>query len=150
MGVMDISEVARRSGVPASTLRYYDEIGLIASVGRDGLRRVFGADVLLHLKLIAMGKAAGFSLGDIGAMFGPNGRPELPRDELHRRADALDRQIRELTALRDTMRHVADCGAPSHMECPTFRRLVELAGRRRKPARAVITNRRQPTNSTGD
>ena len=36
---MDITEVAKRSGVPASTLRFYEEKGLIASVGRRGLRR---------------------------------------------------------------------------------------------------------------
>ena len=36
---MDIAQVAKRSGVPASTLRYYEEKGLIASVGREGLRR---------------------------------------------------------------------------------------------------------------
>ena len=38
---LDIAEVAKRSGVPASTLRFYDESGLIASVGRRGLRRLF-------------------------------------------------------------------------------------------------------------
>jgi hypothetical protein len=40
---LDIAEVAQRSGVPASTLRYYEEKGLIASVGRRGLRRALGA-----------------------------------------------------------------------------------------------------------
>ena len=44
--------------------------------------------------------------------------------------DRYDRQILELTALREMLRHIADCPAPSHMECPTFRRLVEDAGRR--------------------
>lgn len=63
-------------------------------------------------------------------MFGVNGLPDLPRDVLHQKADAIDRQIHDLTTLRDTLRHVADCPAPSHMECPTFRRLVDLAGKR--------------------
>ena len=40
---MDIAEVARRSGVPASTLRFYEDKGLIGSTGRDGLRRRFAA-----------------------------------------------------------------------------------------------------------
>ena len=51
---MDIAEVAKRSGVPASTLRYYEEKGLIASVGRQGLRRVFTPNVLNQLALIAL------------------------------------------------------------------------------------------------
>ena len=43
MGDLDIAEVARRTGVPASTLRYYEEKGLITSTGRRGLRRLFDA-----------------------------------------------------------------------------------------------------------
>ena len=46
---MDISEVVRRSGLPASTLRFYEQKGLIASVGRRGLHRVFAAGVLEQL-----------------------------------------------------------------------------------------------------
>ena len=96
---------------------------------RHGLRRQFAPEVLLQLKLIAMGKAAGFTLDEIGGMFGSNGQPDLPRATFHAKADAIDRQIHELTALRDTLRHVADCPAPSHMECPTFRRLVAMTGK---------------------
>lgn len=72
---MDISEVVRRSGLPASTLRFYEQKGLIASVGRRGLHRVFAAGVLEQLSLIALGRAAGFSLNEIAAMFGADGRP---------------------------------------------------------------------------
>ena len=43
---LDIAEVAQRSGIPASTLRFYEEKGLIASTGRRGLRRLFDMDVL--------------------------------------------------------------------------------------------------------
>ncbi len=130
MKLLDIGEVAARSGMKPSALRYYEEAGLISPVARHGLRRQFAPEVLLRLTLIAMGKAAGFPLDQIAAMFGPNGEPSLPRDVLHARADAIDQTIRELAALRDTLRHVADCPAPSHMECPTFRRLVEVAGTR--------------------
>ena len=65
---MDISEVARRSGVPASTLRFYEEKRLIASIGRRGLRRLFGPEVFDRLGLIALGRAAGFSLAEIAGM----------------------------------------------------------------------------------
>src|SRR5690606_12774455 len=62
MNLPDIAEVSRQSGVPASTLRFYEEKGLIASVGRKGLRRQFEASVYDRLALIALGRAAGFSL----------------------------------------------------------------------------------------
>ena len=132
MKLLDIGDVSRQSGIPPSTLRYYEEVGLIRSTGRHGLRRQYVPETLLQLSLIALGKSAGFSLTDISGMFGRTGEPDLPRAELHKRADDLDRQIRNLTTLRNALRHVADCPAPSHMECPTFRRLVTLAGKRRK------------------
>lgn len=130
MQFLDIGEVAAQSGLRPSALRYYEDAGLIASAGRQGLRRQFPANVLLQLKLIAMGKAAGFSLEEIGRMFGGNVLPDLPRDMIRTKADEIDRHIHELMALRDTLRHVADCPAPSHLECPTFQRLVDVAGKR--------------------
>jgi hypothetical protein len=53
---------------------------------------------------------------------------------LHERADALERQIRRLSALKDTLRHVADCPAPSHMQCPNFQKLLRVAQREAMPA----------------
>lgn len=138
MLVLDIGEVAERSGVAPSTLRYYEEVGLISSLWRRGLRRQFDADVLLKLSLIAMGKAAGFSLEEIAGMFGQDGKPDIPRDQLRERAEALQRQMVELRTLRDVLRHVADCPAPSHLECPTFRRLMQAAPRRRLAYRPSV------------
>ena len=127
MGVLDIAEVAQRAGTPASTLRYYEEKGLIASVGRRGLRRVFAEDVLERLALIALGRAAGLSLDEIGMMFMQDGRLQVDRQMLATKADALDQTIRKLSAMRDGLRHASACRAPSHMECPTFQRLLRAA-----------------------
>ena len=124
---LDISEVAKRSGVPASTLRYYEEKGLIASIGRRGLRRLFDPGVLEQLALIALGRAAGFSLEEIAIMFSPDGQPRIDRRMLAAKADELDVTIRKLSAMRNGLRHAAVCPAPSHMECPTFRRLLRAA-----------------------
>jgi DNA-binding transcriptional MerR regulator len=128
---LDIAQVARRSGVPAATLRYYERRGLIAAIGRHGLRRVFDADVLERLALIALGRTAGFSLEEIAAMVGPHGTPRIDRRLLADRADALDRTIHRLETLRDGLRHATACRAPSHLECPTFRRIVRASARRR-------------------
>ena len=124
---MDITEVARRSGLAASTLRFYEEKGLIASIGRRGLHRVFDPGVLERLALIALGRSAGFSLDEIALMFAPDGRPRLDRRMLAAKAEELDRTIRKLTDMRDGLRHAAACRAPSHMECPTFRRILRAA-----------------------
>jgi DNA-binding transcriptional MerR regulator len=128
---VDIAEVARRSGVPASTLRYYDERGLIRSVGRSGQRRLFDGDIFQRLALISLGQAAGFSLEEIGDMLGPDAEPRIDREALSNKADELDVRIKHLTAMRDGLRHTAACTAPSHLECRTFQRLLALASTRR-------------------
>ncbi|MBC7603443.1 MAG: helix-turn-helix domain-containing protein [Ramlibacter sp.] len=124
---MDIAEVAKRSGVPASTLRFYEEKGLIASVGRQGLRRRFDPRVLDQLALIALGRAAGFSLEDIGAMFSSEGEPNIDRQMLAAKADEIDATIKRLKAMSNGLRHAAVCPAPSHGECPTFQKLLRAA-----------------------
>lgn len=129
MKLLDIGELARQSGVPPSTLRYYEDIGLIRSEGRHGLRRQYDAPVATQLALISLGKLAGFSLAEMRGMFGADGTPQLLRAELHLRADRLDAQIRDLTRLRDALRHVADCPAETHMDCPKFMRLMQFATR---------------------
>jgi DNA-binding transcriptional MerR regulator len=134
---VDITEVARRSGLPASTLRFYEEKGLITSIGRRSLHRVFDPGVLERLALIALGRSAGFSLDEIALMFAPDGRPRIDRRKLAAKAEELDGTIRKLTEMRDSLRHAAACRAPSHMECPTFRRILRAAasgaiGTRRK------------------
>lgn len=124
---LEIGEVAERSGVPASTLRFYEEKGLIASIGRRGLRRVFAAAVLERLALIALGRAAGFSLDEMARMFAPDGQLRIDRQMLAAKAKELDQTIRQLTAMRDGLRHAVACTAPSHMQCPKFRRIVQAA-----------------------
>ncbi|MBT2785510.1 MULTISPECIES: helix-turn-helix domain-containing protein [unclassified Halomonas] len=142
--MIDISELSRKSGIPASKLRYYEEVGLIRSVGRNGLRRVFETDVLTRLSLIALGQVAGFSLTEMREMLGSERQPEIDRDMVSTKADLLDRRIKELTALRDGLRHVVTCEAPSHLECPTFQRLMRIA-----QTRQAMRGREQKKPLTG-
>jgi len=124
---LDINEVARHTGLPASTLRYYEERGLVTSVGRRGLRRLFDPKVMERLALISLGRSAGFSLDEIARMFAPDGRLRIDRKLLADKAGELDETIRKLTAMRNGLRHAAECPAPSHLECPTFRKLMGMA-----------------------
>ncbi len=132
LALLDIGDVARRSGFTASTLRYYEELGLIQSSGRKGLRRLFGPQTLVQLSLITLAKTAGFSLEEITAMMGPDGQLMRNRKELHARADQLDQQIKHLSGLRDMLRHTADCPYPEALECPNFLRLLDVATRRQR------------------
>ncbi len=124
---MDISEIARRAGVPASTLRYYEARGLIAAVSPPGSRRRFAPRVLDQLALIALGQAAGLSLDDIHSMLSPQGGPAIDRQLLVAKADEMDATVKQLRAMSRGLRHAAACPAPSHAECPTFQKLLKDA-----------------------
>jgi DNA-binding transcriptional MerR regulator len=127
---MDINEVSKASGLPASTLRFYEEKGLIQSNGRHGLRRLFNADIVERLAVISLGRNAGFSLDELGEMFAPEG-PKINRVLLSAKADELDKKIKGLTSMRNGLRHAAVCTAPNHFECPKFLRLLRVAGKNR-------------------
>jgi DNA-binding transcriptional MerR regulator len=146
---IEITEVTQRSGVPASALRFYEEKGLISSTGRRGQRRLFDAGVLERLALIALGRVAGFSLDEIALMLLPDGTPNIDRQMLAAKADELDRTVRELSAVRDGLRHAASCPAPSHMDCPTFRGILNAAasGAIRAPKNRVGPTRRRPRDT---
>jgi DNA-binding transcriptional MerR regulator len=129
MKLLDIAEVSRLSGQPASALRFYEEKKLIHSIGRSGLKRVFEPGILERLGLIALGRTAGFSLEEIAQMFAQTGKVNIRREKLAAKADELDKRIRHMTAMRDGLRHAANCPAPSHFECPKFKRLVRAAAK---------------------
>lgn len=137
---MDIGEVARRTGLPPSTLRFYEEKGLIRSTGRNGLRRLFDARVLEQLELIALGQYAGFSLEEIVGMFATESRFKVDRKLLSIKADDLDKRIRRLKAVKDTLEHVVECKVPNQLDCPKFQRLLKLAGRQQSKGRATGKN----------
>ena len=124
---MDIAEVARRSGVPASALRYYEKKGLISSLAPQGARRRFGPAVFDQLALIALGQVAGLSLDEIHTMLSPKGQPDIDRQLLSNKADDIDATIKQLRAVSRGLRHAAACPAPSHAECPTFQGLLKAA-----------------------
>ena len=145
---MDIAEVAKRSGLRASTLRYYEEKGLIQSVGQPGERRRFAPGVMDQLALIALGQSAGFSLDDIRSMFLPSGEPNIDRQLLSSKADELDTMVKRLKAMSNGLRHAAACPAASHAQCPSFQRLLKAAAdgalerQQRRSAQPVVGLRR--------
>lgn len=129
---LDIGEVVKLTGVPPSTLRYYEEKGLIRSTARHGLRRLFNAHVLEQLEFIALGQRAGLKLEEIASMFTTEGKLLVNRQFLVNKASEIEKSIQQLTAVRNTLLHVAKCSAPNHMECPKFRQLLRVAGKKNR------------------
>lgn len=134
---MDIGTVTRKSGIPASTLRYYEEVGLINSTGRNGLRRLFDPDIIEQLSLITLGKNAGFSLKEIKTVLRPSQHSgkktiDINREKLLAKADELNKKIIQLSAMRDGLRHAANCPIPNQLDCPKFRRILGVTRKRKK------------------
>jgi DNA-binding transcriptional MerR regulator len=122
--LLDIAEVARRSGLTASALRFYEKKGLIAPAGRNGLRRTYHPDVLERLGLITCARSAGFSVAEIGRFLTARPSDADLRDRMAAKARGLDEQIGRLTRLRDSLRHAAVCDHEPIVDCPDFKRAV--------------------------
>jgi DNA-binding transcriptional MerR regulator len=118
---LDIGEVASRSGLTASALRFYERRGLIQSAGRKGLRRTYQPDVMERLALITCAKAAGFTLAQVGQFLVSTPSDTRLRRQMAAKAADLDLEIARLTRMRDSLRHAAVCTHTPLVECPKFK-----------------------------
>lgn len=113
---LSISEVCKRTGLSARTVRYYEELGLLPGVRRRaGGRRIYGADELDRLRFITRLKALGLALEAIGELnavhaIGGSTRAMLGRLDqlLALRLGELDARISDLDSLRDQIRKYRD------------------------------------------
>ena len=94
---MRISEVSQRSGVLATTIRFYESIGLLPSAPRVNGQRVYGADVLDRLAVIRFGLKTGFSLRELQLLF-------LGFGSRAKRRAAAQRKVKELKSFRERVR----------------------------------------------
>lgn len=129
IGTIDISQLSQKTGLPASTIRYYEEKGLIQSVGRNGLKRLFDTYAIEQLAFIALFRRAGFQLEEIQPMMKTNGEFEVNRAKLTEKANEMSRHIKQLMAVQKCLEHAAKCPAKRHIECSKFQKLLKLAGK---------------------
>ncbi|BCL38614.1 heavy metal-responsive transcriptional regulator [Nostoc sp. MS1] len=103
-----IGSVAKESGVPIKTIRYYEELGLLKSTGRtEGGFRLFNGDVLERLHFIKRAQSLGLNLSEIKDFLQVYDAGELPCDhikpKLEDKVKAIDEQIRQLLILRQEL-----------------------------------------------
>lgn len=118
--LLTIGEVARRAGVPASTLRYYDEEGLVTPAGRVGGHRRYGPAALEQLATIRFCRTLGFTLDEIRSILSaPRGRVQKAR--WGRLVDAkiaeLEAVVARAGAMAVVLRASRDCGCVDVSEC---------------------------------
>ena len=131
---LTIGEVAARSGVAASAIRFYESQGLIASERTSGNQRRYERAVLRRIALVQAGKAAGIPLDDIRTALDtlPAQRTPTRRDweRFSRRwRDDLDGRIATLQAIRDRMTTCIGCGCLSIDKCDLLNPDDEAAGK---------------------
>lgn len=123
--LLDIAEVAEKSGLAPSALRFYEKRGLLAPAGRNGLRRTYDPDVLDRLALVTCARRAGFTVAEIARfLVATPGDAEL-RAGMAAKAKELDDDIARLTRMRDGVRHAATCDHEPLAECPDFKLLLK-------------------------
>jgi MerR family redox-sensitive transcriptional activator SoxR len=120
--VLTIGELAARTGVAPSALRFYESIGLIESQRTDGNQRRYERTVLRRVAFVQAGKAAGIPLGQIRAGLAslPTRRAPTRRDWerlSHRWRADLQRRIDTLEGLRDRLDGCIGCGCLSLDTC---------------------------------
>lgn len=153
--MISIGEAARRVGVAASALRYYEAEGLLAAARSAGGRRYYPRSELRRIAFIRAAQSVGLSLDEVrGALASlPDNRTPTKEDwaRLSRSwRSLLDARIAALTRLRDTLTSCIGCGCLSLKACalynPDDRAAATGAGARylidRPPGRRVV----RPTN----
>lgn len=119
--LLDIGEVAERSGLAASALRFYEKRELIEPAGRNGLRRTYRPEVLERLALISCARTAGFSIAEIARFLRATPGDVQLRARMARKAEELEEDIARLTRMRDSLRHASTCTHEPLVECPDFK-----------------------------
>ncbi len=126
---LQIGEVARLSGLPVKTIRYYEELGLLASTVSRSLSgyRLFSAQVINRLSFIRRAQSLGLSLHEIGELLSVHDRGELPcgqvKQRLQARLGAIAEQIRALETLSTELEGIL-CAwqdqPPAHLQAQTI------------------------------
>ncbi len=118
--LLDIGEVAARSGMAPSTLRFYEREQLIVSGERKGLRRQFPPEVLTTLAVVAMCRRAGFTLEEIKVVLATRGRPAW-KGLAARKRDELRAQAEHLVTIAGQLDHALHCPSSNVFDCEHFR-----------------------------
>lgn len=136
MADISITEVTQHTGLPASTLRYYEELGLIHPTRRIGRRRQYDQSVLQRLALIQTGQQAGFTLTELGVLLNKVLGTEPGGAEwqalVARKMAEMEAMIRNIESMKRLLTDIMACDADSLAEC------IVLTGRKHAPTLAPL------------
>jgi MerR family transcriptional regulator, copper efflux regulator len=126
---MNIGEAAKASGLPAKTIRYYEDIGLVRSDRRDNNYRDYSGNALHNLRFLRRARALGFSIDDCRRLLSLYADKRRASADVKRLAaahiDEIDAKISELKAMRKTLSTlVRACHGDHRPDCPILQDLA--------------------------
>ncbi|MFZ1726214.1 MAG: Cu(I)-responsive transcriptional regulator [Albidovulum sp.] len=126
---MNIGEVTTHTGLPAKTIRYYEDIGLVTPMRSANGYRVYRASELHQLAFLGRARSLGFTIEECRLLLALYRDPQrssadvkdVARDHLAQ----IDRKIAELSGMRDTLSHlIAACAGDDRPDCPILKDLA--------------------------
>ncbi|WP_269915467.1 MerR family transcriptional regulator [Acinetobacter sp. HY1485] len=126
MQEIDIGDLADRVQCSTATLRFYEEKGLIKSIGRKGLRRQYSINTIHIVALIKLMKNGGLSLKDIQNIFIKDQKIKVNQDILEIKMSEMVSKVQTLQRSLEVLKHIQSCPYPEHMECPEFQKLISI------------------------
>jgi Cu(I)-responsive transcriptional regulator len=130
---MNIGQAAEASGLPAKTIRYYEEIGLVRPERRGNNYRDYSESAIHSLRFLARARALGFSIDECRRLLSLYEDRERASADVRELAKAhiadIDRKVAELKAMRGTLSKLVEaCHGDNRPDCPI---LEDLAGAER-------------------
>jgi Cu(I)-responsive transcriptional regulator len=127
---MNIGDVASQSGLPAKTIRYYEDIGLIRPKRDGNGYRAFDSTELHKLAFLARSRSLCFTIEDcraLLALYEDRGRASADvKLVAHEQLARIDRKLAELEVMRRTLSHLVNkCHGDSRPDCPILDDLVQ-------------------------
>src|SRR5213592_1156732 len=121
--LLSIGELSERTGVPATTLRYYDELGLVRPAARAAGRRRYAASAVRDVGVILFFREIGFSLAEIGRFVA--GERQSQREMIDHKLAELAEQQHRIEVARTALEHGRRCPAGEPMQCPRFWSIID-------------------------
>ena len=123
--LLTIGEVAARTRVATSALRYYDELGLVKPKERTSGQRRYAPEAVATVAVIVSLREVGFTLAQIKRLFASRASsPGAWRALATRKLDELDTRIARAQAARLAIEHALHCPEDDILRCPTFWKIV--------------------------
>lgn len=135
--MLTISELARRSGLATSALRFYERKDLLSPAARSGRVRVYDDTAVERVATVSLLQRAGFTLAEIARLTGPPSAPDGAwRSAIQAKITELEQAREAIDQASMILQHALACPHPSIAACPVFLREVRAHARRMEHGRA--------------